>query len=87
MLEAYRILVAAHSSERIVGYLADLYDAWGKPEKAAEWRAKLPCLSRKHRLESYGREPPTLLRSKAASSTPRAMKRWWEFGFCQDRRG
>ncbi len=21
--------------------LADLYDAWGKPEKAAEWRAKL----------------------------------------------
>ena len=23
-------------------YLADLYDAWGKPPKAAEWRAKLP---------------------------------------------
>jgi len=22
--------------------LADLYDAWGKPDKAAEWRAKLP---------------------------------------------
>ncbi len=21
-------------------YLIDLYDAWGKPEKAAEWRAK-----------------------------------------------
>ena len=21
--------------------IADLYDAWGKPEKAAEWRAKL----------------------------------------------
>ena len=27
---------------RVVGYLADLYDAWGKPELAAEWRAKLP---------------------------------------------
>ncbi len=26
-----------------MGYLADLYDAWGKPEKAAEWRAKLPA--------------------------------------------
>ncbi len=25
----------------VVGYLLDLYDAWGKPEKAAEWRAKL----------------------------------------------
>ena len=22
--------------------LAELYDAWGKPEQAAEWRAKLP---------------------------------------------
>jgi len=22
--------------------LIDLYEAWGKPEKAAEWRAKLP---------------------------------------------
>ncbi len=22
--------------------LIDLYDAWGKPDKAAEWRAKLP---------------------------------------------
>ncbi len=28
-------------TKRVVGYLADLYDAWGKPEKAAEWRAKL----------------------------------------------
>ncbi len=27
---------------RVVGYLADLYDAWGQSEKAAEWRAKLP---------------------------------------------
>ncbi len=22
--------------------VVDLYDAWGKPDKAAEWRAKLP---------------------------------------------
>ena len=22
--------------------IADLYDAWDKPDKAAEWRAKLP---------------------------------------------
>ena len=22
--------------------VVDLYDAWGKPEKATEWRAKLP---------------------------------------------
>ncbi len=28
-------------TKRVVGYLADLYDAWGEPEKAAEWRAKL----------------------------------------------
>ena len=47
MLEAHDILVAALSSDhqqttRVVGYLADLYDAWGKPDKAAEWRAKLP---------------------------------------------
>ena len=25
-----------------VRVLVDLYDAWGKPDKAAEWRAKLP---------------------------------------------
>ncbi len=25
-----------------MGYLANLYDAWAKPEQAAEWRAKLP---------------------------------------------
>ncbi len=30
-------------STRVIGYLADLYDAWGKPEKVAEWRAKLPA--------------------------------------------
>ena len=26
-----------------INNLADLYDAWGKPEQAAEWRAKLPA--------------------------------------------
>ena len=55
--------------------------SWAQPATMA------PCLSRKPRLESYGRETPTLLLSKAASSMSRAMKRWWEFGFCQDRRG
>ena len=29
-----------------MGYLADLYEAWGKPEQAAEWRAKLEALER-----------------------------------------
>ncbi len=46
LLEAHGILQAALGDEhgqtkRVVGYLADLYDAWGKPDKAAEWRAKL----------------------------------------------
>ena len=47
LLESHRILAAALSLDhdqttRVVGYLADLYDAWGKPKLAAEWRAKLP---------------------------------------------
>ncbi len=47
MLEGYDIVVAALSSDHrhstmVVGFLADLYDAWGKPKGAAEWRAKLP---------------------------------------------
>ena len=47
LLEAHGILQTALGDEhgqtkRVVGYLADLYDAWGKPEQAAEWRAKLP---------------------------------------------
>ncbi len=28
--------------EETIRYLVKLYDTWGKPEKAAEWRAKLP---------------------------------------------
>ncbi len=46
LLEAHGILQTALGDEheqtkRVVGYLADLYDAWGKPDKAADWRAKL----------------------------------------------
>ena len=45
--EAHGTLVAAlgdrhGQTTRVVGYLADLYDAWGKPEQAAEWRSMLP---------------------------------------------
>ncbi len=48
LLEAHGILQTAlgdehEQTERVVGYLADLYDAWGKPEKADEWRARLPA--------------------------------------------
>ena len=47
LLESHGIRVAALSNDheqttRVVGYLADLYDAWTKPEKAAGWRAKVP---------------------------------------------
>ena len=46
LLEAHGILQTALGDEhgqtrRVVGYLADLYDTWGKPAKAAEWRAKM----------------------------------------------
>ncbi len=46
LLEAHGILQTALGDEhgqtkRVVGYLADLYDAWGKPQIAGEWRAKL----------------------------------------------
>ncbi len=47
LLEAHEILTAAVGADhgqtlKVVRNLADLYEAWGKPEKAAEWRAKLP---------------------------------------------
>jgi tetratricopeptide (TPR) repeat protein len=47
LLEAHEILVAARGSDfenttAVTEWLADLYDAWGKPRLAAEWRAKLP---------------------------------------------
>ena len=46
LLEAHGILQTALGDEhrqtkRVVGYLADLYDAWGKPPNTTEWRAKL----------------------------------------------
>jgi non-specific serine/threonine protein kinase/serine/threonine-protein kinase len=52
--EAERLLIAAHPSvekqfgasdqrtTRVVEAAVSLYEAWGKPDKAAEWRAKLP---------------------------------------------
>ena len=30
------------NTQSALAALADLYDTWGKPEKAAEWRTKLP---------------------------------------------
>jgi tetratricopeptide (TPR) repeat protein len=47
LLEAREILSAAIGAEHeetlwTIESLVELYDAWGKPEKAAEWRAKLP---------------------------------------------
>jgi len=50
LLEAYGILKTAHSAEHkrtvwVIELLIDLYDAWDKPEQAAEWRAELESLS------------------------------------------
>ncbi len=44
LLEAYRglLLDPALDTKDTIRYLVKLYDTWGKPEKAAEWRAKLP---------------------------------------------
>ena len=43
LLEAYPRLRLEHPdrAEDTIRYLVKLYDAWGMPEKAAEWRAKL----------------------------------------------
>ena len=52
LLESHAILEAAHAGHtvlmnqrdqitRAVDNLVDLYDTWGKPQEAAEWRAKL----------------------------------------------
>jgi tetratricopeptide (TPR) repeat protein len=46
LLEAHEILTAAvgedHSQTRkVVSNLVDLYDAWDKPDKGAQWRVKL----------------------------------------------
>ncbi len=37
--------------------VADLYDARGKPEKAAEWRAKLPEPDEEEIPTASGEEP------------------------------
>ena len=47
LLESHEILVAAFGasnsrSMRVGRLLADLYESWGKPDEAAQWRAKLP---------------------------------------------
>jgi serine/threonine protein kinase/Tfp pilus assembly protein PilF len=46
LLEAYEILTAVvgadhYRSQKTVQALVDLYEAWGKPDKAQEWRAKI----------------------------------------------
>ena len=47
LLEAHETLTATRGPEfertiSVTESLAELYDAWDKPEKAAAWRAKLP---------------------------------------------
>ncbi len=47
LLEAHEILKSAQGEEheqttKIIKALTDLYDTWGKPDQATEWRAKLP---------------------------------------------
>ena len=47
LLEAHEILVASLGAEhpqtlKVLPNLVELYEAWGKPDKAAEWGAKLP---------------------------------------------
>ena len=47
LLEAHRGLVDSSGSDHVrtltaAGYLVELYEAWGKPDQAAEWRAELP---------------------------------------------
>ncbi len=59
LLEAHDILHSALGGEhdqtgRVVVYVADLYEAWGKPGKAAEWRAKLPT-----QKDAVASDPPT----------------------------
>jgi hypothetical protein len=48
LLESHRGLqpvygAADEYTRDVVQGLVDLYDAWGKPEQAAAWRAKLPA--------------------------------------------
>jgi hypothetical protein len=41
LLQAYEG-VSPSAKDRLGRHLVSLYEAMGKPEKAAEWRAKLP---------------------------------------------
>ena len=38
--------------------VVDLYDAWDKPDKAAEWRAKVPQESHEATPTESGQAPP-----------------------------
>ena len=40
------------STQSALAALVDLYEAWGKPEQAAEWRAKLPREERSNEQEA-----------------------------------
>ena len=47
LMEGYRVYKAALGDAHIktryaLSQLVSLYEAWGKPDKAAEWRARLP---------------------------------------------
>ena len=49
LLEAYEILISAPAPEQVrsndaIKTLIELYEAWDKPDKAAEWLSKLPEL-------------------------------------------
>ena len=50
-------------TRKVAAYLPDFYDAWGKPQMAAEWRAKL--------AES---EEPTEQGELASQSHPHAAR-------------
>jgi hypothetical protein len=42
-VEDKRVLGLNYTTQRLMNtFVIDLYEAWGKPEKANEWRAKLP---------------------------------------------
>lgn len=46
-LEVYRVYQTAlgenhDHTKQVVNRLVELYEDWGRPEQAAEWRAKLP---------------------------------------------
>ena len=42
LLEGYPAMQNRREGEEVVSYLVMIYEGWGKPVQAAEWRAKLP---------------------------------------------